>query len=353
MSTIYDVAKAAQVSPKTVSRVLNGDAPVGKKTREAVEKAIAELGYVPSSAARTMRSQRSGLIGLVTGAISLSPLDPAASGLPDIFIVKGVQEGLENSGKTLLISDTGGRSDRVPSLMRTFVEHRVEGIIYVADYHRQVSLPRLPGHPPIVLANCYDDAHTPAIVPDDRFGQYRLVQEIIAHGHRRIAYLTLSDQLDATRLRTAGYRAALQDAGIDYDPALVVVADTLGDDTEAQAECLWAALDAVLALDDRPTVICCGNDRMAMRAYGMLRARQIEVPADIAVAGYDDYRAISDSLFPRLTTVELPYVEMGRRAAERLLAAMAGADTEDAAPELIRGDVVWRASVPALVTGPS
>ena len=346
MSTIYDVAKAANVSPKTVSRVLNGDAPVGKKTREAVEKAINDLGYVPSSAARTMRSHRSGLIGLVTGAISLSPQNPVMSGLPDIFIVQGVQQGLNGSGKTLLISDTGGRSDRIPSLMRTFVEHRVEGIIYVADYHRKVALPPLVGTPRVVLANCYDEAGTPAVVPDDHGGQYRLVREIIAKGHRRIAYLTLADHLDATPLRTAGYRAALEEAGIAYDPALVVPADTADDDTEAQAVCLWDALDAVLSLADAPTAICCGNDRMAMRAYGMLRSRGVELPDDIAVAGYDDYRAISDSLFPRLTTVELPYLEMGKRAAERLLSVVADTEPYSPTPEIVGGEVIWRESVP-------
>lgn len=351
MSTIYDVAKAAQVSPKTVSRVLNGDAPVGKKTRQAVEKAMAELGYVPSSAARTMRSHRSGLIGLVTGAISLSPQDPSNSGLPDIFIVQGVQQGLNGSGKTLLISDTGGQSDRVPGLMRTFVEHRVEGIIYVADHHRRITLPPLVGSSRVVLANCYDDAGTPAVVPDDRGGQYRLVREIISKGHRRIAYLTLAEQLDATRLRTAGYRAALEEAGIAYDPELVVPADTVDEDTEAQAACLWAALDAVLSRSEPPTAICCGNDRMAMRAYGMLRSRGLELPDDIAVAGYDDYRAISDSLFPRLTTVELPYVKMGKRAAERLLSAVADTEPHSPAPETIGGDVIWRESVAPLGSG--
>ena len=91
MATIYDVAKIAGVSPKTVSRVLNGDAPVGEKTREAVEKAILELGYVPSNAARMMRSSRSGLIGLITGAISTTSDGNDPKGLPDLLIVQGIQ----------------------------------------------------------------------------------------------------------------------------------------------------------------------------------------------------------------------------------------------------------------------
>ena len=109
MATIYDVAALAKVSAKTVSRVLNGDAPVSRETREAIEAAIAELGFVPSNAARMMRSQRSGLIGLITGAISMSPEPTQPAGLPELFIVQGIQRALEPSGMTVMIADTGGR----------------------------------------------------------------------------------------------------------------------------------------------------------------------------------------------------------------------------------------------------
>ena len=99
MATIYDVAKAANVSPKTVSRVLNGDAPVGKDTRDAVTAAMAALGYVPSSAARMMRSNRSGLIGLITGAISTSPEPIQPAGLPELLLVQGIQQAIAPSVK--------------------------------------------------------------------------------------------------------------------------------------------------------------------------------------------------------------------------------------------------------------
>ncbi|KPP91438.1 MAG: LacI family transcriptional regulator [Rhodobacteraceae bacterium HLUCCA08] len=345
MSTIYDVARVARVSPKTVSRVLNGDAPVGRETRAAVEAAIDQLGYVPSSAARTMRSNRSGLVGLVTGAISLSPDQPALSGLPDLFIVQGVQRALEAAGMTLLISDTGGRSDRVPELIRTFVQHRVEGIIHVADYHREVSLPKVPQGTRLVLANCFDAAGTPAVVPDDRHGQDQLVARMIAAGHRRIAYLTLSAEMVATGLRVQGYRDALAAAGIADDPALVVEADVPVDDPQAEMRRLAEALDHVLALPDPPTALCLGNDRMAVRAYGMLRSRGLDLPRDLSIAGYDDYRAIAESLYPTLTTAELPYAAIGTRAAERLVALIRGADGAGSAPEKVPGRLAWRASV--------
>ena len=348
MSTIYDVAKAASVSPKTVSRVLNGDGPVGRETRKAVERAIADLGYVPSSAARTMRSNRSGLVGLVSGAISLNPEQPALSGLPDLFVVQGVQKALEDAGMTLMIADTGGKAGRVPALLRTFVQHRVEGIILVADYHKEVTLPPLAGHANLVLANCYDGSGTPAVVPDDRAGQRDLVRRMICAGHRRIAYLTLDRSLDATRLRTQGYADALAEAGIARDPDLVVEADVTPPDPEAEVRLLSGAIDRVLALPDPPTALCLGNDRMAVRAYGMIRSRGLEIPQDISIAGYDDYRAISESLFPRLTTAELPYARMGRRAAEILLSLIDGRPGPRTDRETVAGDVVWRESVRTL-----
>ncbi|WP_299908513.1 LacI family DNA-binding transcriptional regulator [uncultured Paracoccus sp.] len=342
MPTIYDVAKQAGVSPKTVSRVLNGDGPVNAETRQVVEAAMAELGYVRSNAARMMRATRSGLVGLVTGAISTS-IDPTRpTGLPDLFIVQGVQAVLAKAGKTLMIADTAGRQDSVPGLMRTFLEHRVEGLIYVADHHKEIASPGVPSQVPLVLANCFDAAGTPAIIPDDRTGQQVLTESLIAAGHRRIAYVTLMREMVATRLRLQGYHDALAEAGIAADPALVAAGYREG---YAQDGALVEnAIDALLALDQPPTVICFGNDEMAMRGYGILRSRGLAIPDDISVAGYDDYRAIAETLFPPLTTVELAYRQLGEVAAAQLLARIEG---QGDLPQqtLVPGPVRWRQSV--------
>ena len=287
MATIYDVAKAAGVSPKTVSRVLNGDAPVGAETRRSVERAMADLGYVPSNAARMMRSNRSGLIGLITGAISASTTHSSVAGLPDTLILQGIQQVVGESGKTLMIADTGGDRDKVDELVRTFLQHRVEGLIYVADHHREV-MPRMANAgAPAVLANCYDAVGTPAVVPDDRGGQRALVARLIAAGHRRIGFLTLDPVMRAATLRAEGYRDALADAGIGFDQALIEPAYEMG--VAAASAALAAPLTRLLALDEPPTVICCGNDAMARQLYGLLRARGVRVPEAMSVAGYDDH----------------------------------------------------------------
>jgi len=352
VTTIYDVARAAGVSPKTVSRVMNGDAPVNARTKEAVEAAIGKLGYVPSSAARAMRSQRTGLVGLVTGAISGPQAAGGATGLPDLQIVQGIQRRLGEAGLTLLISDTGGDAGRIPQLVRTLREHRVEGLFYVADYHQRIEVAAVARAERLVLVNAFDDAGTPCVLPDDRQGEHDLVAALVAEGHRRIGFLTLPPSLVAYGLRLDGYRQALAEAGIAWDPALVVDADRDGAPEERVA--IQAALDAMLALPEPPTVVCCGNDRMAVTVYGVLRARGVGVPEGMSVAGYDDYRVISETLYPQLTTMELPYARMGEAAARLMLDELRGGETmPDGTRIVIKGDLRWRASVvpgPALST---
>ena len=351
MATIYDVAKHAGVSPKTVSRVLNKDAPVSEQTRKAVAEAIEALGYVPSHAARSMKSNKSGLIGLITGAISNADEISTAAGLPELLIVQGAQKVIEKSNKTLLISDTGGQLDRVPTLIRTFQEHRVEGILYVADYHKPLEL-TLPGRGvPKVLVNCFDRSGTPAVVPDDEGGQYALTKSVIEHGHKRIAYLTLAPGQEATRLRLDGFKRALFEANVEFDPGLVQSADLFGSSGERQL--IWDSLSKFFEGDNPPTAICCGNDRLAMAVYSILRSRGISVPEEVSVVGYDDHRLISETLYPALTTAELPYSAMGARAAQILLDLLSGSSAQPTDAVRISGPVKTRGSLVAPRTATS
>ena len=344
MTTIYDVARVAGVSPKTVSRVMNGDAPVNAKTREIVTSAMDQLGYVPSSAARTMRSHRTRLVGLITGAISGSNAAGESSGLPDLQIVQGIQRVLAENGLTLLISDTGGEPGRIPQLVRTLREHRVEGLFYVASHHQQVEFPVSARVARVVLVNAFDDTGTPCVLPDDTDGQHALTAALVAEGHRRIGFLTLPEGLVAHGLRLNGYRRALADAGIAYDPALV--ADTNREVASEGRAALQSAIDAMLALEAPPTVLCCGNDRLAVTVYGILRARGVAVPEQMSVAGYDDYRVISETLYPSLTTMELPYGKMGAAAARLMLGDISGKELLVSGGRImVRGDLRWRTSV--------
>ncbi len=352
MATIYDVARLAGVSPKTVSRVINGDLAVVDKTRHKVEHTIQQLGYVPSNAARMMRSSKSGLIGLITGAISKSGISAEPDGLPDLNIVQAIQKSISASGKILMIADTGGDSTRVPDLVRIFSEHRVEGLIYVADYHRQVDFDTNMLYCPVLLVNCYDDKNTPCVLPDDRTLQKNLVARLIEQGHTRIGFLTLNPQMDASQLRLQGYKDALQQGGIPYCANIVI--EGYAQVKNHTYKALAKGLDTMLALDNPPTVYCCGNDEMALRLYGLLRAKGIAIPEQVSVVGFDDYRVIAETLYPALTTVALPYDKMGKQASEVLLQLIdSTAETTDKkpfqqSPILVSGEVVWRLSTKAL-----
>jgi LacI family transcriptional regulator len=195
----------------------------------------------------------------------------------------------------------------------------------------------------MVLTNCFDTAGTPAVLPDDRRGQHDLVKRLIEAGHERIAYLTLRDDIVATGLRKAGYRDALGEEALPYDAALVQCCELANPDGETQV--LWDAIDRMLRLPSPPTVFCCGNDRLALKVYGILRSRGLKVPDEISVAGYDNYRIIAETLYPPLTTVELPYTAMGVRAAQRLLGLISGESRDDPSPAMVAGPVHWRGSV--------
>jgi LacI family transcriptional regulator len=329
-----------------VSRVLNGDSPVNADTRRLVENAMESLAYVPSSAARTMRSNRTGLVGLVSGAISGQPAEGAVSGLPDLQIVRGIQKILADVGITLLIADIAGDAQRIAQLIRTLREHRVEGLFYVADHHLAIDLPDSARTVPLVLVNAFDDANDPCVLPDDEHGQHALTSELLARGHRRIGYLSLGQSLVAHRLRLRAYQRALGEADIDFDPALVADADRGG--RPGERALMQSEIERLMALPEPPTVLCCGNDRLAVAAYGILRARGIAVPEQMSVAGYDDYRVISETLYPQLTTMELPYARMGEAAARMMLALLRDGEAPEETRIVVRGELRWRDSVIAV-----
>ena len=133
----------------------------------------------------------------------------------------------------------------------------------------------------------------------------------------------------------------MSEAFIPFDPTLVP--STLQDDDPRQLGQLTEALKHLLNSDQPPTVICCGDDKMALRVYGILRSMGLNIPEDISIAGYDNYTLIAETLYPALTTVELPYRDMGRQAAEFILDMIKQADHPNQ-PALMQGDVYWRSS---------
>lgn len=306
-ATIYEVADAAKVSVRTVSRYLNDPSCVSSKTSALIIEAMKTLQFRPSKAARALKGVKPNLIGVVSDRITTSP---------DSFeLIKGLQLAAKDLGKRLLIAECGGIEDDVPALIDELIEHRVDALIFATHFHRPVPsapLERALGTR-LVLLNCYlQDGSLPTIVPDDEQGARDGLAHLYALGHRRVVVFELFPEMRATQLRRLGCLKAAREAGV-AEP--VFVQGTQG----ARPEDEFAAIDA-LVMDvlarHQPTALMAGNDKMAARIIQCLHKRQISVPGQVSVLGFDDHPMLVHATDPPLTSVRLPYLQMGRRAAQ-------------------------------------
>jgi LacI family transcriptional regulator len=159
----------------------------------------------------------------------------------------------------------------------------------------------------VLIDSTSDDGSVPSVVPDEEGGAFVAVTELIEHGHRRIGFLTNSDDVPATRGRLAGYRRALAEAGLEFDEQLVVA-------EQSETPGGYKAALSVLERADRPTGVFCYNDRMAMGAYRAAAELGLHIPTDLSIVGFDNQELIAEGLYPALTTVALPHFEMGEWA---------------------------------------
>lgn len=309
MSTIHDVAEKAGVSIKTVSRVLNDASSVSAKTRTRIEQAMQALDFAPSAAARMLRGVPTGLVAVIAEKLTTTP--------DSSEIIKGIQLVCEELGKMLIIGETGGRADVASRLVADMRARRVEAIIFATPFHREITLNQMLGQTPTVLANCFEaEPRYPQVVPDDEAGGHAAAAAVLRAGHRKIAFLQLIEGMVATRLRMQGFRRAMQEHGVEPHAAWLLHGATEAEDEFAQLD---TTIDGLVAAADRPSAILCGNDKMAMRVIFILQRRGLRVPEDVSVVGFDDFRLISEALDPGLTTVALPYREIGELAARRAL----------------------------------
>ncbi len=309
MSTLKDIAREAGVSIKTASRVINGEAPIRPETRSRVQAVIDRLGYEPSHAARMMRTRRSGVVGFMTDVVASTPYS--------VDMVRGMQDELRAFGKTMLIANTERDAQREREFLRMFRQHRVEGMVFASMFHRRLHTVPEAGAP-LVLLNCYaDDWQGASLVPDDHGGGYAAARYLLDQGHRRLGVISLNPVLPATQLRLAALRTALAERGLSLSPDLVQCG-FVGPLEAEQLSAFEAAME-MLRRPDRPSAILCGNDQIALQVYCAAQARGLQVPGDLSVMGFDDLKLISETLRPALTTVALPYAEMGRLAVRALV----------------------------------
>jgi len=331
-ATIYEVADTAGVSVRTVSRYLNDPSCVSKKTSALIVQAMQDLQFHPSKAARALKGVKPNLIGVVSDGITTSP---------DSFeLIVGLQAAAKQLGKRLLIAECGGNEEDIPALIDELIEHRVDALIFASHFHRPIDrshLERAAGTR-LVLLNCYaSGGEFPTVLPHDEQGARDGLAALYAMGHRRIVVFELFPDMRATQLRHKGYVHAARTARVP-EPAFVQGSQG------AKADDEFAAIDALVGdalREHSPTAIVAGNDKMAARIIQCLHKRQIAVPAQVSVLGFDDHPMLVHATDPPLTSVRLPYLQMGQRAAE-----LACSDTPASAVR-VRCEVQDRASVAA------
>lgn len=324
-TTMRDVARAAGVSVATVSHVVNDKpgARIGEDARRRVHEAIEALGYRPNALAKTLSEGNSRFIGLVADAIATTPFAGQ--------IIHGAQDEAWRHGFVLLVANTEGNAAAENDAIAMMLEHQVRGILYSTWYHREIAVPPPLQHTETVLVNCFsaDDAF-PAVVPDEVQGGRTATEELLSAGHRRIAFVNTTSPSPARDGRLAGYRAALADAGVVGDDALIFEA-------APEQEGGYDIAGAVVA--SGATAVFCHNDRVAMGLYDGLRDRGLRIPDDVAVMGFDNQDVIAAHLRPPLSTVALPHYELGAAGVRTLLgleAPASGARQLVACPPVLR-----------------
>ncbi|MBB4985208.1 MULTISPECIES: LacI family DNA-binding transcriptional regulator [Streptomyces] len=328
-----DVAVAAGVSTATVSMVLSGAGSdrISPQTQARVREAAAAIGYAPNSVARSLRTQRTRMIGLVSDTIATTPFAGR--------MLAGANDVARDHGNLVVLVNTDDDAAQERQAIQALTGQRVDAMIYARMWHRVVDAPAgLPAD--TVFLDCRPaQGGWPAVVPDDRRGGVVATRELVAAGHRRIAYVDAprDDEVVASRLRHEGYLEVLAEAGITPDPALHVRGITDAGGGRAATEELFA-----LPAERRPTAIFCFNDRMAMGAYTAAYRRGLRIPDDLSIVGYDDQQLIAAEIDPPLTTVALPHYEMGRWAME---VALGVRESDRDAPLLMDCPMIRRDSV--------
>ena len=331
--SIRDIAARAGVSPTTVSHALNRvpGTRVSDATRVRVEQVALELGYAPNGHARALRTQRSNTLALISEEISTTPYAGR--------LILGAQETAFARGYVLIVLTTGGTAEVEEREIAAIWQHQVDGVLYASTAHRFLNVPvSLEGKPVFVVNGEAANGGHPSVFPDEEQGGYDATQELLDHGHRIIGMVNTSEDIPARDGRRKGYRRALKDAGIPYDETLVFSADS------SFAEDGYNAARQLLTRH-QPTALFCFNDRMAMGAYRAANELGLRIPHELSVIGFDNQTIIADAVHPGLTTMALPYYEMGALAVENVIAEILGRGRSSPVKHALRSTLVRRSSV--------
>jgi DNA-binding LacI/PurR family transcriptional regulator len=309
MATIRDVARLALVTPTTVSRVLNNSGYVKDETRLRVEKAIAELDYVPTSVGQSLRFKRTRTLGLVISDIS---------SMFWITVIRGAERAASAQDYNLILADTEASEEKERRALDSLVRRQVDGVILMPATGgvEPINFVQRQGIPIVVLDHPVPGASVDVVRCDTEQASYGLVRLLIELGHRRIAMLTGPRDFATAADRADGYRRALQDAGLAVDETLIHYG-------RFQPESGYDMAARLLELPDRPTAVATGNDFIALGAIKAFRDAGLSVPSDISMVTFDvaPENLVVDPFF---TSALQPGSLMGEQAAELLIRRLDG-----------------------------
>ncbi len=312
-ATVYDVARVAGVSIKTVSRVVNGSDQVSEPTRQRVLTAVSELAYVRNSVAHSLRTGSGDAIGVVIDSIA------------DSFfakLVSVIEERMMAEGISVLIASTGRSPSRERGQVARLAGQHVRALLIapIGTDHSYIPDATL-GMPVVLIDRAWEIPGYDTVVVQDRDGAKAAVDHLVAAGHRRIAFIGDDDDLPTIIQRQLGYLDGLAAAGIDEDP--VLLRSGCGEPEPAAA-----ATAELLALPNPPTAVFSSNPRASL---GVVRALHQGLRTDIALISFGDF-ALADSLEPAVTIVDQDPTPIAEAAVDLLLARMRG---EQASPTTI------------------
>ncbi len=309
-----DVAQLAGVSTATVSRVLNNPERVDPATRQKVLEAARKLRYVPHGAARTLRSHRSKMVGAIVPSFDYALYARTTSAL---------QQRLDERGYALVLAEHHYDLGAETRIAGQLIEHGVDAFVLVGLDHEQALLALLQdyGRPYVLTWGIDPLQRHPSIGFDNRAATLLAARHLIALGHRRIGLLSAPlNGNDRARARGEGLRSALAEHGLALDERHVAYAPI----SLAAAE---AAMTRLLALPDRPTAVVATNDVFAVGAMLACRRAGVQVPAQMSITGVDN-TDLGATQTPGLTSVATPITDIGRAAADQLVARLEGQPCE-------------------------
>jgi len=329
--TIHDVASHAGVSAMTVSRVINDSPRVSADTRKRVQASISKLGYVPNRLARGLIQRKTGAFGVIVPDVA----NPFFT-----LVVRGVEQVAWRAGYHVMLCDTQGDLGRERGYLEDMLAFQVEGVLMapVGDGSRpHLRLLTRNSVPFVLIDRSIAGFEGDLVQGDSVAGGRRLVEHLIELGHRRIGMITEATSVSTARDRLQGYRDALEHAGIEFDPELVVESSAIDPNAARNATV------RLLSLADRPSAIFAVNNIAVVGVVEAARERGLEIPDDLALVCFDDIEHVS-RIYPFLTVMAQPAETYGTIATQLLLDRLSGRIGERRRIVVLPADFIIRRS---------